>query len=1045
MSLISTSIKRPIFITCVFILLIVVGYTSLKKLPIDIYPDITFPIVLVTTAYPGAGPKEVETLVSKVIEDELSSISGVKNLRSINTEGVSTIIVEFNSKTDIKYAEQQVRDRIASVARKLPEDIEDSTIRRIDPSDQPVVAIGISAEMEPSKIYDLASEQLRPRIQQVDHVGLVEVVGGRKREIQVQLDQDKLAEYQISASQVADRIRAAGENVPAGRVSEDKQELVYRTLAEFRSVKEIESTVVSFFANETAVRVKDLGKVVDTLEDETSRAYLNGEAAIILQVFRQTGSNTVAVVESVKDRVEKLNESFKNDPRKIKLTILRDHARFIYANIVDVRESIFFGILLTIIVVFYFLGNARSTFITSMALPNSLLGAFVLMAFAGFSVNIMSLLALSLSVGLLVDDAIVVRENIFRHMELGSPPAKAALEGATEVVLAVLATTATVIAVFGPIGFLEGVVGQFFKQFGLTVCFALIISLFDSLTMAPMMSAYLAGRVHAKSTSKPGFFGSLWDSTVGRSTRAFSKFQDKLVEWYGGTLEFVLTWPKTILLGAFGIFVAGILILAFVPKTFLPAQDVGEFGVNLEMPPGTSIEGMYGVAKQVDEVIRSNKEVLTSQLIIGNRSLESNVATFFVGLVPMKQRSMNTSEMKEKLRGQLKQFQYANPIVGDIDNAGMGARPFNLNISGSDLVVLDEFAKKVFERLKNHPAFKDVEYGSKPGKPEFQFVIDPQKAEMLGVSTKMAGIELRTLVEGATPAVFREEGLEYKIRVRSSENQRKLKERVNKVLVPNINNRLIRMTEIASPGEKTGPAVINRENRNRYIGISADIAPNGPGMGGAIQDINNMFVTDLKPPPGISYRYFGQAENFQELQKNMANALLLGIIFIYLVLASLYESFITPFTIMLVLPLALCGAFYALFITGKSLDIFSMIGCILLLGVATKNSILLVDYANHMLAQGVNRRDAILQAGKIRLRPILMTSFALIAGMLPIAIGLNEASRQRTSMGVAIIGGLISSTFLTLLVVPAAFSYIDRFGAWVKNFFNRFVAGDSKV
>lgn len=1042
MNIVSTSIRRPIFITCIFFLILAVGILSLFRLPIDLFPDVTFPIVTVTTPYPGAGPKEVETLVSKIIEDELSSIAGIKNLRSVNKEGTSVVIAEFTLKTDVKYAEQQVRDKMGSARRRLPEDVLDYSVRRIDPSDQPILSLGVSGSLKPNELYDYASEVLKPQLQQIEQVGLVEVLGGQKREIHVELNQDKLRSYGVSAQQVAQRIGSAGQNIPAGKVSGSEGELVYRTLAEFRSPKEISDTIVNFFANENSVRVKDVGSISDTLEDEKSRAYLNGERSLNVWVFKQSGSNTIAVVNALKKKVADIN--LKNKEQKIpyEVNIIRDNSKPIKANVNDVFESILIGIGLTILVVLFFLGNVRSTLITSIALPNSLLGAFVLMALSGFTVNIMTLLALSLAVGLLIDDAIVVRENIFRHLEMGHSPFKAAYEGTKEVTLAVLATTFTVLAVFGPIAFLDGVVGQFFKQFGLTICFAMLISLFDALTMAPMLSAYFAGR-HDEKTKRQGFFSSIlnsiefiYDQTFGVLLKGFDRMQSKLEDAYEKTLIITLRFPKLILLGGLILFVSSIFLLKYVPKTFLPPQDNGEFQVGIELKPGSTLDQTQAIGMEVSELISKHSEIDKVLMLIGNRDLENHKASFTVLMKGSKQRSMTTSQMKELLRDELKSFKEYKPVVSDIDGVGSGQRPFNVVFSGANLEELEAYVGKVYANLQTNPGLKDPSTSSATGKPEFQFIIDPIKAEQFGVSTKFAGAELRTLVEGVTPAVLRENGIEYNIRVRSQPDQRDLRGRLANITVPNINMKAVPLSAIARAEMKIGPAAINRENRNRSVTIGADIAPNGPGMGGVIADIKTLTSEgELKLPPGISYALAGQAANFQELGVNMAIAMALGVLFIYLVLSSLYESFIIPFTIMLVLPLALCGAFVALFITQQSLDLFSMIGCVMLLGVATKNSILLVDYTLQLKQTGLSEHEAILKAGRTRLRPILMTSFALIAGMLPVAIGLNEASKQRTSMGIAIIGGLISSTFLTLVIIPAAYGYVERFNQWIKSFF----------
>ncbi|MGE4233515.1 MAG: efflux RND transporter permease subunit [Bacteriovoracia bacterium] len=1027
MNLANLSIKRPIFITCIVIVMLMVGLISMQKLAIDLFPNITFPIVTVTTAYPGAGPNEVETLVSKVFEDELSTLPGIKTLRSVNKEGVSSVIAEFTLETDVKYAEQQIRDRASSAKRRLPLDIKEPVIRRLDPADQPILIIGLSADLTEAQLYDLADQLIKPKIEQVPQVGLVDISGGRKREIHVEVNRNKLKEHEVSATQVSNRIAIAGQNIPAGKISDKSKETVFRTLGEFRSLKQIESIVVNFLGNDIPVRVRDIAHVTDSLEDEKSRTFIDGKKALTLMVFRQSGANTIAVVDAVKERVKKINKDLETQQGKPALSVIRDGSKMIRANVDDVEESIIIGIILTIVVVFFFLGSARSTLITGLALPNSLIGAFILMALAGFTVNVMTLLALSLAVGLLVDDAIVVRENIFRHMEMGKPPVQAAVEGTNEVMLAVIATTFTIIAVFGPIGFLQGVVGQFFKEFGLTMCFAMLISLFDALTMAPMLSAYLVSGGHEKIGESDSV---LWNKTIGAALKAFDKFQTFLENLYERVLKVTLKRPMVILVGSLGIFILSLVVVKRIPATFIPAQDIGEFQVVLDMPPGTSLDKMHQVTSEVESVLRKNKEIKKTIMIVGGRDAEANTAQIIIEMIPSKERKITTTQFKDIVRSQLKPFAYAIPTVQDINMIGNGQRPFNLNIIGTDMDELVTTANQVFEKIRNHPALKDVDISHRPGKPEFQVNLDNSKAERLGVSTTLVGQELRTQIEGSIPAVFREGDREYDIRVRVQEEQRNLETEYSKIFVPNINNTMIRLQDVANPKATSGPANITRQDRGRYIQIAADIAANGPGMGKAMKDIEDLFKSELKLPSGVRYQFVGQAENFRELGQNMLKAVILGILFIFLVLASLYESFVVPLTIMLVLPLAACGAFYALFITGKSLDIFTMIGCIMLLGLATKNSILLVDYANQLVAEGKDKATAIILSGKTRLRPILMTTLALIAGMLPIAFGLNEASRQRTGMGVAVIGGLISSTLLTLVVVPAAYSYVERFRVW---------------
>jgi len=1035
MSLADLSVRRPIFITCLVILMLSVGYWCAKTLGVDQFPNVTFPVVIVTTTYPGASPDEIATLVSKPIEDEISSISGIKRLTSTNLEGVSTVAAEFNLEVDVKYAEQQVRDRTSSAKRKLPTDIEEPVIRRIDPGDQAVLILSLTADLPEQKLFQLADDVIRPKLEQVNQVGLVEVIGGREREIHVELDRKKLKLYEIPASQVASRLKSAGENTPVGKVDAGKQELSFRALGQFSNVQDIKRTIVNFFGSDVPVTVAQVGTVVDTVKDETSRAFVNGKKSLFIAVYRQNGSNTIAVVERALKAVENVNKQLATAEGKPSLAGVRDATKVIRANVEDVEESIYLGILFAVIVVYFFLGNGRSTFITGLALPNSLIGAFILMYVAGFTINIMTLLALSLCVGLLIDDAIVVRENIFRHIEMGKKPLRAALDGTKEVQLAVIATTFTILAVFGPVAFLKGVVGQFFREFGLTVCFAMLISLFDALTIAPMLSAYFAGDPHKK--PKQG----VWYKTVGRAVRGFSKFQDWLENVYEKALHWIVKAPLTTLAISLLITAACFYTIKWVPKTFLPTADAGEYSISFDLPPGASLDETNKVANEIDLLLRKNKEIKTVAMILGGQNAQSNTATYFVTMVPSKERpGVTTTMMKTRTREMLKPYAYANPAVKDIDNVGGGQRPFSLNIIGQDPKKLEEYARKVFDIAKAHKGLTDPDLDYRVGKPELQVAIDKNKADTFGVSTSQVGGELRTQIEGLETAKFRELGEEYDVRVRLQPDQRDLKLGFNETFVPNINNNMVRLSDVAKAVEARGPSKVTRQDRTRYIQIQADIAP-GAGIGNVMDDIKKSIENDVKLPPDMSYRFVGQAESFQELGESIATAGTFAILFIFLILASLYESFITPITIMAALPLAVCGAILALAVTGESLNIFSMIGVIMLMGVATKNSILLVDYANQKVGEGKDRVTAIVEAGKTRLRPILMTSMALVAGTIPIAIGLNEASKQRTSMGIAIIGGLISSTILTLIVVPAVYLYIDRFRLWASRMFFKVVGG----
>jgi len=1019
MNIAELSIKRPIFIICLFILILTLGGISLSKLGVDLFPDVTFPVVSIITYYPGASPSEVETDVSKVMEDEIGSIAGLEDMYSLNKDGVSIIVCQFTLETDIKYAQQQVRDKLSAVRTNLPDDIKEPVIRIADPSDMPVAVVSVEADLDDAKMYDLVEYTIKQKIEQADNVGRVEIIGGRKREFHVDLDLHKLKHREVSALMVSNQVGLSGKNIPSGNIQGDVKDSSIRSLAEFKNIQDIENSIISFVGNDVPTTVKDVGTVTESLEDEDSRSFINGKRALLVQVYKQSSTNTVDVVNAIKKKVAELNVIVKDKEGSPKLVMVQDSSWPIIANVKDVRDTIFLGILLTILVVYLALASGRSTFITSMALPDSLLGAFILMVVAGFTVNVITLLSLSLAVGLLIDDAIVVRENIFRHLEMGEKPRDAAINGTKEVMLAVIATTLVIISVFAPVSFLTGVVGRFFKSFGLTVCFVMVISLLDALTMAPMMSAYLAGKHEAKEKKN-------WVLTK------FSRFQDWLADFYEGLLIYTLDHTKKVLLICLGIFIVTFSTIIWIPKSFKQAPDNGEFTVFLKAASGTSLDQSERYAKEIDNIIRKNDLAALTVISIGSTTDDPNDIGIYVKMIDRnKRRGFSTTKFKDVIREQLKDYAYLNPTISDtVGNFG-SRQPFLLYVRGDDLGELKKISDQLMAKLKDHPSLKDVTTSYEEGKPEFQIVFDKRKSEMLGVSNNMAGMELRTFVEGQTPTKYKISDNNYDVRVRLQADQRDLRKIFKDIAVPNINNRLIPISMVAEGVETTGPTEIDRLNRARYVEISADVAPKGPGMSKAIQDIKNLFKNEIKLPKGYDYVFEGQAKIFGELITSMLIAASIGIIFIYLILASLYESFIIPLTIMLVLPLAICGAFVALFITGFSLDMFSMIGCIMLLGVATKNSILLVDYTHRLIDEGMERKAAIVKAGKIRLRPIMMTSFALLAGMAPIAFGLSELASMRQALGIAVMGGVISSTLLSLIVVPATFTYMDDLRLWL--------------
>jgi HAE1 family hydrophobic/amphiphilic exporter-1 len=668
-----------------------------------------------------------------------------------------------------------------------------------------------------------------------------------------------------------------------------------------------------------------------------------------------------------------------------------------------------------------FLGSFRSTLITVTALPTSLLGSFVLMSWMGFTLNFMTILALSLAVGLLIDDAIVVRENIWRHMEEGEEPKQAALNGTMEVALAVVATTGVILAVFLPIAFLKGTVGQFFKQFGMTVCFAMIISLFEALTMGPMLSAYWASK-KGKREKKLAFFQ--W----------FDDLQTKLEKWYEKVIVWSIKHRLTVVLTALVIFLGSLFLGKFIPFTFIPNSDNPEFQVTLKGPPSMALDTMRDWAKKVSEIVRSHKEIEVTDEVVGDTQGNENVAIIYARLVNYHLRKLTAADLKVDIRKQLEPYkELLQPQVGDRDALGAQA-PFNLDIIGPDYKTLQPLVDKIKPEIAQISGLEDVSTNYDGGKAEFQADMNPTRMKELGVLGSDAGNELRTQIEGTVPAKFRENGLEYDIRVRMQDDERNLQKDFYNVYVPNTNQRMVRLSDIAQPVTTEGPSKINRLNRQRYIEISGQL-----GRGGALGNIINQATAILekeKLPAGVTYNFVGQGKDLKDLSISMLVAMGLALLFTYMILTSLYDSPIIPLSIMVSIPLAMIGAFVALLVAHQTLNIFTMISLIMLMGLVTKNAILLVDYVVRMENEGMPRDEAIKRAGVIRLRPILMTTMALIMGMMPVALALNEVAKFRQSMGVAVIGGLISSLVLTLVVVPSVYGYFDDFRLWLRKIFN---------
>jgi len=1033
MNIANLSIKRPIFITSIVVLLITLGIIAYSRLGVDLFPDVTEPGLMITTLYPGAAPEEIETLITKPIEDEMSSLSGLKRLTSQNYEGLSFIIAEFSMGSDIKYQVQRTTEIINKVRNKLPDDIDNPQVEAFTTTSLPVMKIAITADLSPAELYDVAYDEIKPLIEQVDNVAAVQLIGGTRREIQVELDRGKLNRFGIPALTVAEQLRNTGMNMPIGKFESGSNETVFRTIGNFETLKQIQDSVVLFSGDvANGVSVTDLGEVKDGAEDAKAVTYVyhhRGKnkttegaqtgSCIFLDVYKQSGTNTVQVSDGILKRFITINEVLKNHKGKPRVDLIYDNAKAIRSSLNDVKTTMIIGILLAVLVVYLFLGNIRSTIITGIAIPNSILGAFLLMYVMDFTINTLTLLALSLTVGLLVDDAIVVRENIFRKLQEGKDARSAAIEGTSQVMLAVIATSFTIIAVFLPIGFMQGTIGQYFKQFGLTIVFAMAVSLFDALTVAPFLSAFFAGK---------------GDKARNPVVQFFDRLQSLVDRIYARCVKGAIAHPVITVAAAFVILIVSLFAASHVRSTFMPGTDDAEYQITLKLPEGTSLTGTLDTVKQIEHRVKKFPELDYIAVEAGSSRGESNVATLNIFMVPRSQRNRSADDIREALRKEVSGFKYARPSVNAYNLWGGDWKPYILNISSDDLEKLNDYTLKVVEKLKKIPDLTEVELKGEGGKPEFQIRFDTDRMQALGVTTKMAGGELRYHIAGEVVGKLHQKGKEYDIRLRLRPEQRNLKAAYNESKVPNMHGKLIPLSAIAKGTDRKGPTLLLRQNRARTMQIMANYSVNG-AAGSATERTRQILEKELPLPDGFKYSFWGDSEALEQTVEGITLAFLLSLIFIYLILSSLYESFISPVAILLAIPPALSGAFFALFVTNEMMSIFSMIGIILLMGLVTKNSILLVDYAVAGVARGMSRKEAIFEAGKARLRPILMTTFAMIAGTVPIALGIGEAGKQQASMGIAILGGLIISTLITLLVVPAVFEGIDTFREWIEHRF----------
>jgi HAE1 family hydrophobic/amphiphilic exporter-1 len=1006
------SIKRPVFATMVIASFMVLGIVSMTRLGIDLFPDVSFPFVNVSVVYPGASPEEVETLVTKPIEDAVAGINGVKRIESRSTESFARVGLELRLEVDAQAAAAEVREKVAAIRDKLPKEIEDPTIVRFDVSSLPIMTFAVGSAQRSDLTRRQVEDDLKPLIEQIDGVAAVEVNGGDVREIQVNLDPGRLEALGLPVSAVADTLAAENLDVPGGLMKRDGRAISLRTKGEFVDPREIEDVILRSNGG-SAIRIRDVGTVVDGFEERESTTRLNGADAVSFSIKKQSGANTAAIAEKVHALLDRVRPNFPH----MKISQVHDDAEFIKENVKSVQEHIVFGGVMAVVVIFLFMRDWRSTLITALALPTSVVATFFFMYVVGFTFNMMTLMALSLVIGILIDDAVVVRENIYRHMEHGEDPMTAAQRGTSEIGLAVMATTFTILAVFLPVGFMTGLVGQFFKSFALTIAFAVAVSLLVAFTLDPMLSSRFVRFIpHEERTRTP----------MGRLFERWGKAYDRLDAKYHTALGWALDRPWTTLGIAAAVFVASLGTTAVIGTEFVPAEDRGEFQVIVDLPPGTSFEQSVATVAKVERDVQSIPEVRQIFTTVGvNGQVRSSVLR--VKTSKKGERERGIGAIKEAVRARLAQMPFVDGKVADPEfmQGAPYEPPINVFVRGDNLVELQRISDEIERKVRAIPGAVDVSTNLESGQPEVVARVNRALAADLGFSVAGVAMQLRGMVEGIVPSKLREADREHDIRVRLAPEYRNDTQAILRTPLYSPTGAAVRTGDVAQFVPAVGPSNIDREQRRRQAKIGVDLAP-GYALGNVTTEVQRALET-VQMPSNFEWGFAGDVEMMQESAAAMGLAMILAVAFIYIVLASQFESFLEPFIIMLSLPLAVVGALLMLLATGNNLGMPAMIGVVMLMGLVTKNAILLVDYTNQLRREeGLSVREALHKAGPVRLRPIVMTTVAMILGMLPSAFGGGEGSEFRAPISIATIGGLITSTLLTLVVIPVSYLLLER-------------------
>ena len=1047
------SLQNPVFATMVMLALVVLGLFSYQRLQIDQFPSIDFPVVVVITDYPGASPEIVESEVTKKVEEGVNSIAGINALTSRTYEGQSVVIIEFGLHINGRKAADDVREKVAAIKPLLRTEVKEPRVLRFDPSARAVWSVavlpdtaaaaqnGATKPMSDVELTNWADQTFKKRLENVRGVGSVSLVGGTKREINIYLNPQALEAFALTPDQVVAAVRSENQDLPVGAIRSREQERVVQIEARLQRPEDFAKIIVTR-RNGSPVRVEQLARVVDGAQEVDSLALYNGQRTLLLTVQKSQDENTIAVVDGLQ---KALAEMARQLPPGLRLEQIADGSRQIRVSVDNVRRTLVEGALLTVLIVFLFLNSWRSTVITGLTLPIAIIGTFLFMDMLGFTINMITLMALSLCVGLLIDDAIVVRENIVRHVRMGKTPFQASLDGTQEIGLAVLATTLSIVAVFLPIGFMGGIIGKFFHEFGLTIVVAVLISMFVSFTLDPMLSSIWHDPSidnHGRSGPPQGWY----DKTIGRVTGAFDRATHLLVRAYQRILRWSLAHRVTTVVLALAIFSGSVVLVPMLGTEFVPKSDFSETTLNFHTPVGSSLEVTEAKARQVEGIIREFPEVRYTLATVNTGNAQGKIyANVYVRLVDRKQRTRGVDTLSAMMRERLKQVPGITVThVGLLDAVG-GEKGVQFSLQGPNQAELERLAKQALEKIRAIPGLVDIDSSVKPNKPTLDIEVRRDVASDLGLSITQIGAALRTMVAGQTVGNWRApDDQTYDVNVRLAPDARNAADDLQRLPFAIGTNadgspRIVRLNQVAQVREATGPNQINRRDLTREVSINGNVF--GRSAGEVSEDIRSA-MDSISFPPGYSFRFGGSTRNMAEAFGYAISALVLAIVFIYMILASQFKSFLQPLALMTSLPLTLIGVVLALMLFRSTLSMFSVIGIVMLMGLVTKNAILLVDFAiraredttaaDGSRVAGLPREEALLLAAKVRLRPILMTTLAMVFGMVPLAFALSEGSEMRAPMGQAVIGGVITSSLLTLVVVPVVYCYMDDLANWAK-------------